>query len=250
MSRLLSDLGTDLTPSTLHDRLHTVCPCSSFPEFLRPAPFAQLAIRAHDPRIVALYPGSLQQGILSKCMRNTTFPRPRAFYDALSKLICTVNGTLPGLSSGHCHKVRRLILDQGKATNEATLVVVDPCIDPSAIKSVQGRHEWIAWGPLDKSGGSAFGMYKKLQAEPFYQHFLQSPRYSVLHVFDCVDGASAYILSAVHDNALAAGLKQYVPGRWRHMSAPYGYLIVKNKSSELSGIIKIRPIISHYGFCT
>ena len=67
-------------------------------------------------------------------------------------------------------------------------------------------------------------MCEKLQAEIFCQHFLESPRYSVLHIFDCVDDASAYILSSVHDNALAAGLMQYVPGRWRHMSAPYGYL--------------------------
>ena len=45
-SQLLSDLRTDLTPFTLHTRLHTVCPCSSFPDILRPAP-----IGTHSPTL-------------------------------------------------------------------------------------------------------------------------------------------------------------------------------------------------------
>ena len=228
-------------------RLQTICPCSSFPKLLRPAPIGHIAVRPHDPRIDALYPNALHRGILSQCMRNTTFPRPRPFYEALNKLICTVTGTLPGLSSAHRHKIRRLIWDRGEMTYDATMVDVDPHIDPNAIKSFSRHHDWIAWGPLDKNAGGAFGICKKFQAELFCQHFLESPRYSVLHASDCVDDASAYILSTVHENALAGGLKQYVPGHWRRMSAPYGYVIIKNKSSEVMGIIKIRPIISHFG---
>ena len=132
-------------------------------------------------------------------MRNITFPRRHAFYDPLNKLICTVNDTLPGLSSAHRHRGRRLIWDQGNATYEATFADVVPRLDPSAIRSVWKRHEWIGWGPLDKNTGGAFGMCKKLQAEGFGQHFLESPRYSVLHVLDCVDDASGYILSTVQD---------------------------------------------------
>ena len=62
VSRLLSDLGTDITPSTLHARLHADSPCSSFHDVLRPAPIGHIAIRPHDPPIVALYPKSLATG--------------------------------------------------------------------------------------------------------------------------------------------------------------------------------------------
>ena len=69
-------------------------------------------------------------------MRNTTFSFPRPFTEALNKLIYTVIGTLPGLSSAHRQEVCRLILDRGKINYDASMIGVHPRIDPHAIKNV------------------------------------------------------------------------------------------------------------------
>ena len=148
-------------------------------------------------------------------MRNATYPRPRVFYDALRKLTTGVTETLPGLSSSQLQRLRWLIWERGKETYDDLLVAVDHRIDPNTIQSTACRLPWISWGPLEKNSGGIIGICKKYQAELFNQHLLQSFRYSTVLSFTCVSDASAYIVSTVRNNAIAAGLHKFAPRQWR-----------------------------------
>ena len=89
------------------------------------------------------------------------------------------------------------------------------------------------------------GACSVVRAQRFEQPFHLSTRCQLLNEFDSVQEPSSFILSNMVPMASQFGLSRFVKKSWQKCVAPYGFLYIKHKSYEVSGVLRIRPIISH-----
>ena len=243
----LYNIHYDFNRARFNMTLHSSCPCNLFPTLTCPPPLNHIIIRGAESRLAELYPDCLHIDILRQCMTNATAPRHGKLVDAVNHITKTVCSAIPRFKGRQWCDLRNPVFDRGEDIFEQLLHDADARILPQHVAAIRNKHQCLHWGPLDKKTGHTVGACSVVRAQLFEQHFLLSPRYQVLHEFDSVQEASSLILSNLAEMASQLGLSRFVKRSSRKSAAPHGFLYIKHKSDEMSGVLQVRPILSHAG---
>ena len=106
----------------------------------------------------------------------------------------------------------------------------------------------------DKNRGLLFVVCTVHWAQLFQAHILQNVKYQVLHAFGAVFLARNLLRITIIERMYSSGLIQtwrpILGARWKppskHSKAPSAKILIKSKSLEADGILKIRIVISHF----
>ena len=131
---------------------------------------------------------------------------------------------------------------------------VDPRVNPEHLQTLRQQDHNFRFLVADKNPGLLFVVCTVHWAQLFQAHILQNVKYQVLHAFGAVFLARNLLRNTIIERMYSSGLIQtwrpILGARWKppskHSKAPSAKILIKSKSQEADGILKIRIVISHF----
>ena len=180
VGNLLYRLRFTYTPPTLQRDLNAACPCVQYPTICRPAPLNHIVIRATDPDIGILYPYLLHRRTLAQCMMNATLPLRSTFLSCGHDTSRILSRALPHLGPQLWLAMKHAFWEQQKRMYREQEASADPGIHPQTVRDVRNAHPWLSWGRPNTNAGVPVAHCGVLRARLPTEHFIESPRYTVL----------------------------------------------------------------------
>ena len=236
VGNLLYRLRFTYTPAPLQGDLNAACPCAQYPNICRPAPLNDIVIRATDPDIGILYPDFLHRRISAQCKMNATLPSLSTFFNCVDDTSCILSGALPQLGPQLWLAMKHAFWDQGKSMYRELEANADPRVHRQSVHDVRIAHPWLSWGPLDKNAGVPVAHCGVLRARLFTEHFIDSPRDTVLKSYDNHTLAQSYALCHIAERAFEQG--------WGPMYPAIGAAVVPHTACYTSNIDPVQQQVT------
>ena len=239
------------TPGLLQRCLEQGCACVESP-LCCPPPISHIVSRSTCEHLQLILGDSA--GLLRQNAQNSTVAPLLSCVNGLSSSVYSTMRQLPGVPEHEAMSASRSMAEAAFHAYDDEITSVDPRVNPEHLQTLRQQDHNFRFLLADKNPGLLFVVCTVHWAQLFQAHILQNVKYQVLHAFGAVFLARNLLRNTIIERMYSSGLIQtwrpILGARWKppskHSRAPSAKILIKSKSQEADGILKIRFVISHF----
>ena len=232
------------TPRLLQRCLEQGCACVESP-LCCPPPISHIVCRSPCEHLRLILDDSAE--LLRPNAQNSTVAALMSCIHGLSSSVYSTMRRLPGVPEHEAVYASRSMTEAAFDAYRDGIKMVDPQMDPEYLQTLRQQDHNFCFLLADKNPGLLSVVCTVHWAQLFRTHILQHVKYRVLHAFGAVLMARTLLRNTIIEQMYSSGLIQtwrpILGARWRppskHAKAPSAKILIKSKSQEAEGLLKI-----------
>ena len=237
-------------PGLLQGCLEQGCACVESP-LCCPPPISHIVSRSKWEHLQLILNDSA--GLLRQNAQNSTVAPLLSCVHGLYSSVYSTMRRLPGVPEHEAMSASRSMAEAAFHAYHDE-ISVDARVNPEHLPTLRQQDHNFCFLLADKNPGLLFVVCTVHWAQLFQAHILQNVKYQVLHAFGAVFLARNLLRNTIIERMYSSRLIQtwrpILGAPWKppskHSKAPSAKVLIKSKSQEADGILKIRILISHF----